>query len=257
MRGANMGFDILRTGLLCLTVACFHISLWAAEVQVAVAANFYAPMKRLALSFERDTGHKLVMAVGSTGQLDAQIRNGAPFAVLLSADADTPRKLEQEGWTVPGSRFTYATGRLVLWSRLPAQIVAAGDTPPPIPAGRLALAQPKLAPYGAAAQEVLERLAWWPGVRPRLVYAANVAQAHQFVATGNASAGFIALSQVMEQGQIKEGSAWLVPAAMHRPLRQEAVLLKAGEGHAAALALLKYLQSEPARELMRAHGYDV
>ena len=237
-------------------MACVNASSWAGEVQVAVAANFYAPMKRLALSFERESGHKLTMAVGSTGQLDAQIRNGAPFDVLLAADVDTPRKLEQDGMTVPGSRFTYATGRLVLWSRWPKQIVAVGDAVPAMPAGRLALAQPKLAPYGAAAQEVLERLGWWQTLRPQLVYAANVAQAHQFIATGNAMSGFIALSQVQEQGQIKEGSAWVVPASMHRPLRQEAVLLKTAESNPAALAWLKYLQSEPARAILRAFGYE-
>lgn len=229
---------------------------WSAEVQVAVAANFAATMKRLAPAFERATGHQAALIFGSTGQLDAQIRNGAPFDVLLAADAQSPLKLEQDGLTVPGSRFTYASGRLVLWSRQPDWVDAQGEVLRRGGFKHLAIAQPALAPYGGAAMDVLERLGMIEALRPRLVYAANVAQAHQFIASGNAALGFIAMSQVFENGQIKEGSAWVVPAAMHRPLRQDAVLLKKGQDNPAAIALMLYLKGDWARAQMRSFGYE-
>jgi molybdate transport system substrate-binding protein len=239
-----------------LLLACCAPRAPAAEVTVAAAANFAAPLQKIAAAFERDTGHKALLALGSTGKLQAQVRNGAPFGVLLAADAETPARLAQDGFAVDGSRFTYAVGRLVLWSaqagRVDAQgeVLRRGDVP------RLALADPKLAPYGAAALQVLDKL----GVRERwqgkLVQGESIAQAYQFVASGNAPIGFVALSQVMAEGRIASGSAWVVPASLHAPLKQDAVLLNAGRGNPAALALLRYLRGDTARALIRGYGYE-
>jgi molybdate transport system substrate-binding protein len=229
----------------------------AAEVQVAVAANFTAPMQKIAAAFERDTGHKAVLAFGSTGRFYAQVKNGAPFEVLLAADDETPAKLEQEGLTVPGSRFTYANGRLVLWSATPGVVDAQGEVLREPGNGKVAIADPKLAPYGAAAVEAMTRLGVADQLKPRLVQAENIAQAFQFVSTGNAPIGFVALSQVMADGQLTRGSAWVVPQHLHARIRQDAVLLARGKDNAAARALLAYLRGDAARAIIRAHGYEL
>lgn len=228
----------------------------AGEVRVAVAANFTAPMHKIAQSFERETGHKAILAFGATGHFYAQIRHGAPFQVLLAADEETPRRLEAEQLGVAGSRFTYATGRLVLWSRQPGLVDGQGEVLRSGRVQRLALADPKLAPYGAAAAQTLKRLDLWTGLQSRLVLAQNIAQAYQFIATGNAPLGFVAWSQVSVEGRLVEGSAWLVPASLHAPIRQDALLLVPGQGQPAALSLLAYLQGPQARALIRAHGYE-
>jgi len=238
-------------------ILALPMTLAAAEVSVAVAANFTAPMKLIAQGFARDTGHQASLAFGATGQLYAQIRNGAPFAILLSADDATPHKLEQEGRAVAGSRFTYATGRLVLWSRTPGFVDNQGEILRGGAFARLAIANPKLAPYGQAALQALDAMGLRQRIGPRIVEGANIAQAYQFAATGNAQLAFIALSQVYENGQIKTGSAWVVPASMHAPIRQDAALLRPGQGHAAAAAFLTYLQSESAKRIIRAYGYEV
>ena len=229
----------------------------AAELRVAVAANFAAPMKGLAQAFERDTGHRLTLAFGGTGQFYAQVRHGAPFAVLLAADDETPLKLEREGLADGGTRLTYAIGRLVLWSRQPGTVDAQGQVLKTGGFERIAIANPKLAPYGAAAMEVLDRMGLRESIAPRIVEGANIAQAHQFVASGNAALGFVALSQVTEDGRLREGSAWIVPASMHEPIRQDAVVLRAGRDHPAATALMDYLKGDKAREIIRSHGYSV
>ena len=228
----------------------------AAEVRVAVASNFAAPMQRLAAAFEQDSGHRVRVSVGSTGALYAQIRNGAPFDVLLAADDETPQNIEREGLGVAGSRITYAIGRLVLWSRQAERVDANGEVLRRGDVERLALANPKLAPYGRAAVETLTRMGVWPAWQSRVVMGENIAQAYQFVSTGNAPMGFVALSQVWAQGQIREGSAWIVPADWHHPIRQDAIVLRSGSGNPAAQALMRYLRSEPARALIRAHGYE-
>ncbi len=229
---------------------------WAGEVRVAVAANFSAPMRLIAQSFERETGHRVVLAFGSTGHFYAQVRSGAPFDVLLAADAVTPRRLEAEGLGAPGSRFTYATGRLVLWSRQPGLVDDQGEVLRSQRVTRLAIANPKLAPYGAAAVEAMRRLGVGAALQSRLVQADNIAQAYQYVATGNAPLGFVALSQVSVDGRWTEGSAWLVPQALHAPIRQDAILLRPGLGQPAALALLDYLKGPQARALIRTYGYE-
>jgi len=229
----------------------------ATEVSVAVAANFLAPMRLIAQAFEQETGHKVLAAYGATGSLYAQIRNGAPHHVLLSADDTTPKKLEDEGLAVSGSRFTYATGRLALWSRQPGLVDGQGEVLRSGKFRRLAIANPKLAPYGAAALETLTRLGLLEQVRPKLVQGDNIAQAHQFVDTENAELGFVALSQVLTQGQLTAGSVWVVPASMHAPLRQDAVLLTRGQDQPAARALLRYLKGDRALAIMRSYGYEV
>ena len=229
----------------------------AAEVQVAVAANFTAPMRKIGAAFEADTGHKALLSFGATGAFFAQIRNGAPFHLLLSADDETPARLEREGATVAGSRFTYAIGRLVLWSAQPGLVDGKGQVLRKPGDGRLAIANPRLAPYGAAAIEALTALGLLQTLQPRIVQGENIAQTYQFVATGNAPLGFVALSQVMVDGRIAKGSAWLVPAGLHGPIRQEAVVLVAGKDNAAAAALAAYLQSDKARAIIRSYGYEL
>jgi molybdate transport system substrate-binding protein len=227
----------------------------AAQVQVAVAANLAAAVESIAAGFARATGHQAVLALGSTGKFYAQVRHGAPFEVLLAADTETPLRLEREGHAVAGSRFTYAVGRLVLWSADAGAVDAAGAVLRQPPRGRLAIADPRLAPYGAAALETLQRLDVLAAWRPHLVQGENIGQAYQFVATGNARLGLLALSQVMADGRIARGSGWVVPADLHAPLRQDAVLLRAGQRNPAAAAFLAYLRSEPARAVLRRYGY--
>ncbi|MBI5109103.1 MAG: molybdate ABC transporter substrate-binding protein [Rhodocyclales bacterium] len=229
----------------------------ADEVQVAVAANFTAPARRVAAAFEKHSGHKVQLSFGGTGKFYAQIKNGAPFDVLLAADDETPARLEQEGAAVAGSRFTYATGRLVLWSAKPGYVDDKGAVLKQGNFKHLAIANPKLAPYGAAAVEVLAALKLVDTVRPRFVQAENIAQAHQFVATGNAELGFVALSQVMQDGRLGAGSAWVVPANLHKAIRQDAVLLDKGKGKPAAEAWLGFLKSDKANAVITSFGYEV
>jgi len=229
----------------------------AAEVSVAVASNFAAPMQKIAAAFEKDTGHKAVLAFGSTGKFHAQITNGAPFQVLLAADDETPQRLEREGFAMAGTRFTYAIGRLALWSRLPGRVDDKGDVLRVGGFAHIALANPKIAPYGAAAAEVLNGLGLTATLTPKFVLGENIAQTYQFVASGNAELGFVALSQVYLDGKLAAGSAWVVPATLHAPIRQDAVLLRAGKDSAAAAALLAYLRGDKARALIRASGYDL
>lgn len=239
-------------------VGCVALSpaVHAAEVTVAVAANFAAPLKAIADLYARDTGHHAQISVGSTGRFYAQISHGAPFDVLLAADEATPHKLEREGQAVPGTRFTYATGQLALWSRQAGQVDGQGKVLQLAPT-RLAIADPKLAPYGAAAIQTLTHMGVLDSWRPRLVQGESIAQAYQFVATGNAPLGFVALSQVYAHGKISSGSGWIVPSQWHAPLRQDAVLLVHGKDNPAASALLAYLKGEQARAVLRAYGYSV
>lgn len=227
----------------------------ANDVQVAVAANFTAPMQKIAAEFAKDTGHKAVLAFGATGKFYAQIVNGAPFEVLLAADDATPARLEEEHRTVPGTRFTYAIGKLVLWSAKggvvdnQGQVLKTGDY------AHLAIANPKTAPYGAAAIETLTKLNLLDRVQGKLVQGENIAQAYQFVSTGNAPLGFVSLSQVYRDGRFTSGSGWIVPANLHAPIRQDAVILAKGSANPAAQALASYLKSNKAKEIIRSYGY--
>lgn len=227
----------------------------ADEAQIAVAANFAGPAKRLQEMFSRSTPHKFSISIGSTGKFYAQIRSGAPFDALLSADDETPLRLEQEKFAVAGTRFTYAIGKLALWSAAPGFVDPDGKVLRTASFKRLAIANPKLAPYGAAARQVLEKLNLWPALQGRLVLGENIAQTLQFVASGNAELGFVALSQVQEAGRPAPGSHWQVPQSLYDPIRQDAVLLARGSGNAAARALLDFLRTPQARETIRAAGY--
>lgn len=229
----------------------------ADEVRVAVAANFAAPMERIALEFARDTGNRALVSSGGTGKLYAQIKNGAPFEVFLSADEATPAKLEQEGLGVVGSRFPYAFGRLVLWSPKPGYVDSHGNIVKQGKFRHLAIANPKLAPYGRAAQEVLEKQGMWQPLQSRLVFGENIAQTHQFVSSGNAELGFVALSQIRQDSAERQGSFWLVPQALYAPIRQDAILLARGKGKTAAEQLLKYLKSDKAAAIIKRYGYDL
>jgi len=229
----------------------------ADEVQVAVAANFTAPMQKIAAEFTRDTGHKAQLAFGATGKFYAQIINGAPFEVFLSADDETPARLEQEGHAVAGSRYTYAIGRLVLWSPQAGKVDAQGDILKRGGIRRLALANPKTTPYGAAAVETLQKLGVLAQLQSTFVQAENIAQTYQFVGTGNAELGFVALSQVWQDGKLSSGSGWIVPASLHQPIRQDAQLLRNGSGKPAAAALLDYLRGDKARRIIKTYGYDL
>ena len=229
----------------------------AEEVLVAVAANFAAPMQDIAAAFEKETGHKAQLAFGSSGKFYAQIRNGAPFQVLLSADDRIPAELEREGMTVAATRFTYAIGKLALWSARKGMVDGRGDVLKKGGYKHLAIANPKVAPYGAAAIEVLERLSLLNAVRPKLVQGENIAQTYQFAASGNAELGFVAVSQIMKNGKLIKGSAWFVPDNLHAPIRQDAVILANGKGNAAASALMAYLKSDKAKTVIRAYGYDI
>lgn len=229
----------------------------ADEVNVAVAANFTAPMNVIAAAFAKDTGHQAKPAFGSTGKFYAQIKNGAPFQMLLSADDETTAKLEKEGLTVAGSRFTYAVGTLVLWSAKPGVVDDKGEVLRKGGFNKLALANPKLAPYGKAAVEVLTGMGLLESLTPKFAQGENIAQTYQFAMTGNAELGFVALSQVMKDGKITSGSAWVVPGKLHTPIRQDAVILTSGKGNAAADALVKYLQTDKARAIIRSYGYEI
>lgn len=230
----------------------------AGEVQVAVAANFTAPMQAIAAEFAKDTGHRALLSFGATGKFYAQIHHGAPFEVLLAADDATPAKLESEGATLAGSRFTYAIGTLVLWSATPGYVDDQGAVLKKDQFKHLALANPKTAPYGVAAQATLAKLGIAAEtLQGRLVLGENISQTHQFVATGNAELGFIALSQVYKDGKVASGSAWIVPAEYHAPIRQDAVILAKGKDNPAAAALVDYLKGPKATALIRAYGYDL
>ena len=249
--------SVVKRFLLSLAASlAMAFSAHAGEVSVAVAANFTAPMQKIASLFEQDTGHKATLAFGSTGRFYAQIKNGAPFDLLLSADDETPAKLAKEGLAVDASRFTYAIGKLALWSKQPGLVDAQGQVLKSGTFDKIAVADPKLAPYGAAAVEVMTQLGVLNTLRPKFVQGENIAQTHQFVATQNAQLGFVALSQVMADGRLVEGSVWAVPATLYSPLRQDAVLLNKGQGNAAATALLQYLKGDKARAVIRGFGYE-
>jgi molybdate transport system substrate-binding protein len=224
---------------------------------VAVAANFTAPMQNIAAAFEKDTGHKAVLAFGATGKFYAQIVNGAPFEVLLAADDETPARLEAAHRTVPGTRFTYATGKLVLWSAQDGYVDNQGQVLKTGDYAHLAIANPKTAPYGAAAIETLAKLHLLDRVQGKLVQGENIAQAYQFVSTGNAPLGFVALAQVYRDGKFTTGSGWIVPASLHAPIRQDAVILAKGSANPAAKALENYLKSDKARGIIRSYGYEL
>lgn len=254
-----MGKGPLGTVVAALLVAAFaSLQTTAAHAEaalVAVAANFTEAANQLARQFESETGHKLTISTGSTGQLHAQIKHGAPFDVFLAADDERPRKLEEEGLAVAGSRSTYAVGQLMIWCPR-----ASADVP-----GRcmeeirhdatIAIANPELAPYGRAARQVLERQGLWEKVKSRVVYGQNISQVFGLVATGNAMTGIVAKSQLEHAGEAAKGIVLAVDPNDHDPIRQDAVLLVRGMDNPAAIAFMDYLKSPGAREIIAGFGY--
>lgn len=243
--------SLLLAGLL------LSLNAGAGEVQLAVAANFSAPMQKIAAEFEKDSGHKARLMSGATGKLYAQITNGAPFEVFLAADDETPARLEKDGLAVAGTRFTYATGRLVLWSAREGYVDDQGEVLKKGGFRHLAIANPRTAPYGAAAVQTITKLGLLPVLEPRFVQGENIAQTHSFVVSGNAELGFVALAQVFKDGRLAAGSGWVVPAGLHEPIRQDAVLLAKGQANPAAVALLKYLKGDKARAIIKSFGYEI
>ncbi|WP_412479754.1 molybdate ABC transporter substrate-binding protein [Azonexus sp. IMCC34839] len=229
----------------------------ADEVQVAVAANFTGPIQVIANLFERDTGHKLVASYGATGKFYAQINNGAPFEVLLSADDETPARMIKEGSAVAGSNFTYAIGKLLLWSANPKVVDSKGEILKKGGFKHLALANPKGAPYGAAGMQTMTKLGVVDAIKPLIVQGENISQTHQFISTGAAELGFVAYSQVIKNGQIGSGSGWIVPANLYDPIRQDAVILAKGKDKPAAVALLNYLKGDKAKAVIKSFGYEL
>ena len=255
-----MGFSSTGVAFKSLTgmlAALAMGSAFADEVQVAVAANFTAPIQAIAKDFEKDTGHKLVASFGATGQFYTQIKNGAPFEVFLSADDATPAKLEQEGNSVKGSRFTYAVGTLALWSAKEGYVDDKGEVLKGNKFEHLSIANPKAAPYGLAATQVLDKLGLTDATRPKIVEGQSITQAYQFVSTGNAELGFVALSQIFKDGKLTSGSAWIVPADLHDPIKQDAVILNKGKDNAAAKALIEYLKGPKAAAVIKSFGYQL
>jgi molybdate transport system substrate-binding protein len=254
-----MSLTLLRGHIVAVLMLFGLMSLpvGAAEVRVAVASNFAAPMERIAALFQQESGHKVNVSLGSSGKLYAQVVGGAPFDVFLAADEELPKRMTQEGLAVGGSRFVYAQGRLVLWSLQPGFVDDKGKVLRNGIYNKLAIADPKLAPYGMAAKQTLEKLAMWNGLQRKLVKGENITQTYQFAATENAELAFVALSQIMRDGKVSGGSWWLVPAELHRPIRQSAVLLSGAKDAAAAQAFLDFLKGKKAAAIIRSFGYEI
>ena len=231
-------------------------SIHAGETSIAVAANFSAPIQRLARSFQEETGNQVKLSSGSTGKFYTQIQNGAPFDILLAADQETPQRLENEKLGIENTRFTYATGILVLWSAREGYVDSRGEILHKGSFNHLAIADPKLAPYGLAAMQTLSKLNLIDKLKTKLVQGENIGQTFQFAATANAELGFVALSQVYADGKLSMGSIWIVPQALYHPLHQDAILLKTGKDNLAATSFLAFLKTEKAKKVMHDFGYQ-
>jgi len=240
-----------------LLAALAHTQVMAEQAQIAVAANFAEPIKAVAAVLQKTTGHTLAITVGSTGKLYAQIKNGAPFDVFLAANTAATAALEKDGLAKPGSSFNYANGKLVLWSADASKVDAKGGVLKGNSFRKLAYANPKTAPYGEATVQTLDKLGLTAALMPKLVQGESIGQAFNFVHTGNAEIGFVALSQVLEGGKLKSGSMWLVPQTLYNPIQQNGVLLNHGANNPAAVAFVKLLQSRNIKDLIRSYGYDI
>lgn len=240
------------TRWLIAVAALLSAPLPAAETQVAVAANFTEAARAIAAAFEKATGHKATLAFGASGAFYAQISHGAPFEIFLSADSERPARLEKDGLAVPGTRFTYAMGRLVLYSATPGFIDARGAVLGSGGFDKIAIADPATAPYGLAAVETMRALGVQDSLKPKVVTGSSIAQTYQFVSTGAAQLGFVALSQLIA---VPGGSRWIVPEKLHTPIDQQAVLLKTGAANPAARAFLAFLKGRTALAIIRRYGY--
>jgi len=242
-----------RAVVAAFAAATFVAPAAAAETSVAVAANFTEPAKEIAAAFNKATGHTATLNFASSGAFYTQLSHGAPFEVFLSADPDRPKRAEQDGLGVPGSRFTYAFGRLVLYSTQPGLVDDGGKVLASGNFNKLSIADPTAAPYGVAAVQTMTKMGVYSKVAPRIVKGSSLTQAYQFVSTGAAEIGFVALSQVIKQ---TGGSRWLVPTSMHKPIDQQAILLWTGAKNPAATAFLKFLKGAEARAIIKRYGYE-
>ena len=246
---------LFKTLGLAITLSFSVATAWAEDVPVAVAANFTKPMEKIAADFEKATGNKAVLSFGATGKFVEQIKNGAPFQILVSADQKSPIKLEKEALAVLGTRYTYAIGKLVLWSAKPQFVDDKGLI---LKTNRdfehIAIADPKVAPYGKSAMQVMEKMGVLDTLKPKMVQGESIGQTKEFVASGNAELGFVALSQVIKE---TTGSSWMIPQDLYSPLYQDVILLKTGDSSAAAKALLDYLRSDAALAVIKDYGYDL
>jgi len=249
-----LNFRLLLILLLALASGLGSSHSLAAEIRVAVASNFARAMISLARDFEEKSGHKVKLVFGSTGKHYAQIRNGAPFDVFFAADIKRPKLLEEEGITVSGSRFTYATGKLILWSPMSGYVDSEGGVLSHGSFEHLAIANPKLAPYGRAAREVLQSRSLWNEMKQKAVRGENIGQAFQFVSSGNAELGFVAYSQVKNIDKPIQGSYWEVPQSLYTPIAQQAVLLTNNE---AGRSFISYIKSKPALKIISNQGYEI
>ena len=230
---------------------------YADEVNVAVAANFSAPIEEIAKEFSKATGHQLKISTGASGKFYAQIKNGAPFQVFLSADEEKPAQLEKDGLAIQGSRFTYAIGKLVLWSADPSLVDPKGKVLESAKFNKVALANPKTAPYGEAAIEALTALRLKNQLESKFVMGENISQTYQFVSTGNAEIGFVALSQITKDNKLTGGSAWIVPEKLYSPIKQDAVLLVTGKDSSAAREFMAFLKSNESLKVIKSYGYGI
>jgi len=255
-RTGKHGFLIVVATILVLVAVAMRFPAQrskASTLRVAVASNFTTAVRAIAESFEAKTGHRVTLIFGSTGKHYAQIRNGAPFDAFFAADIRRPELLEKEGVALPGTRFTYAVGKVVLWSPEAGYVDMEGTVLKGASFRHLAIANPKLAPYGKAAQEVLQKLGLWDELGGRLVRGQDITQTLQFVRSGNAELGFVAYSQLVRPGRPIEGSWWPVPQTLYTPIEQQAVLLRQSTVGAAFLA---FARSEEALEIIHGYGYD-
>ena len=244
--------------LWCITYSGTNSDAEADEILIAVASNFYNPLREIARSFEKETGHKVQVVAGSTGKLYAQIVNGAPFELLLAADSRRPRLLEKGGWAVPGTRFTYALGKITLWSPNPTAISKDGEsTLRKRNFAHLAMANPITAPYGKAALQTLQKLGLWSKVQPLVVQGENIGQTFQFVASQNAELGFVALSQVLDPKNHQKGTRWDVPDRFYDSLEQDLVILKNAENNPAVKTFWKFLKNKHAKRIIKKYGYGL
>ena len=246
----NTAFKAILVSGLLATGAQFN----AGEVQAAVAANFTAAAKEIAARFEQDTGHRVELSFASTGKLYAQIINGAPFDVFLAADAARPEKLVSDGQAVTDSLFTYAVGQLVLWSAGDSTIDDDGSVLKDKSLERLAIANPKTAPYGAAAVEAMEAMGLWEHYQSTTVRGDSIAQTYQMAYSGAVPAAMVARAQIALDST---GSSWLIPQSLYSPIRQQAVLLSASADNEAATAWMDYLKGDSAREIIQRYGYGL
>ncbi len=249
--------NILKLSLIAsATLVAFSAN--AAEVNVAVAANFTAPMKDIAVMYEKATGDKILASYGATGAFYAQIKNGAPYQVLFAADAKTPAKIEEEGLGVKGTAKPYAFGKLVLWSVTPDFVKQDKDFILSDAVKKIAVADPKLAPYGEAAYQTMTSWRNIERAKEKFVTGDNIGKTYQFAKTANAQVGFVALSQVYKDGKFTEGSGWVIPQDLYKPIRQDSVVLNPGKDNAAVEKFMKYMATSPdVKKLIESYGYGL